>query len=293
MDSTLKSPEDVEQFLNTPTLALIPMQEILSHRADEDPSPSRWLLNGNRKLARKEQLEKGRIRIDQNGTQHSALSEGFRGLRTSVLLSRARRPPKSLIFCSAEPGEGKTTVASNLAISLAQLGKRVLLIDGDMRRPTVHMLFDIRNRSGLVTYLAGQEEWQKLVRPAGESGLLCLVSGPIPPNPAELLSSGAMRSLMSEAMAAYDFVLVDSPPMLNIADARILAAMVEGAILVVKESGTPRGMVQRALGQIRDAGAPLVGVVLNAVQLSLDRSYYYYYAYSENGNGRGESAEAD
>jgi len=291
MDNTLKTPEDIEQFLRAPALALIPFQESLNHRMNGDdtrPGYGSWRLSRNRKLAtRVKQIEKSGIRIDEAGTQHSALSEAFRGLRTSVLLSRARRPPRSLIFCSAEPGEGKTTVASNLAISLAQLGKRVLLIDGDMRRPSVHKLFDIPCRSGLVTYLAGLGEWQKLVQPAGESGLDCLVSGPVPPNPAELLSSDAMRSLIREATAAYDFVLIDSPPMLNIADGRILAAMVEGAILVTKEGATPRELVQRAQGHVRDAGGHLIGVVLNSVHLSLDGYYYTYGQY-----GRVEEAAA-
>jgi capsular exopolysaccharide synthesis family protein len=200
-----------------------------------------------------------------------------------------------LIFCSAEPGEGKTTVASNVAITLAQLGKRVLLIDGDMRRPSVHKLFYIPGRFGLVTYLAGLGEWQKFVQPAGQSGLDCLVSGPVPPNPAELLSSDAMRSLIREATAVYDFVLIDSPPMLSIADGRILAAMVEGTILVTKEGATPRDLVQRAQGHVRDAGGHLIGAVLNGVRLSLDS---YYYAYGKKGRvddaaDASESAAAD
>jgi succinoglycan biosynthesis transport protein ExoP len=291
MDNTLKTSEDIEQFLRVPALALIPFQESRNYRTNGDhasPGYHFWLLSRNRKLlAQEEQLEKSGIRIDEGETQHSALSEAFRGLRTSILLSRAKRPPRSLIFCSAEPGEGKTTVASNLGISLAQLGKRVLLIDGDMRRPSVHKLFDISGRSGLVTYLAGLGEWQQLVQPIGESGLDCLVSGPVPPNPAELLSSDAMRSLIREAAVEYDFVLIDSPPMFNIADGRILAAMVEGAILVTKEGATPRELVQRAQGHVRDAGGHLIGVVLNRVHLPLDGYYYTYGQY-----GRVENAAA-
>jgi capsular exopolysaccharide synthesis family protein len=291
LDNTLKTLEDIEQFLRVPALALIPFQESLNHRTNGDhalPGYGSLLLSRNRKLlARVRQIEKSGIRIDENGTQHSALSEAFRGLRTSVLLSRAKRPPRSLIFCSAEPGEGKTTVASNLAISLAQLGKRVLLIDGDMRCPRVHKVFNIQSRSGLVTYLAGLGEWKKLVQPVGESGLDCLVSGPVPPNPAELLSSDAMKSLIREVTAVYDFVLIDSPPMLNVADGRILAAMVEGTILVTKEGATPRELVQRAQSHVRDAGGHLIGVVLNGVHLSLDGYYYGYGKY-----GRVEDAAA-
>jgi succinoglycan biosynthesis transport protein ExoP len=291
MDNTLKTSEDVEQFLRVPSLALIPFQELPSLRTNGDharPRYGSWLSSRNRKLvAWVKQIEDTGIRIDENGTQHSALSEGFRGLRTSVLLSRARRPPRSLIFCSAEPGEGKTTVASNLAICLAQLDKRVLLIDGDMRCPRVHKVFHMQNRSGLVTYLAGLEEWQKLVQPVGASGFDCLVSGPVPPNPAELLSSDAMKTLIQEATAVYDFVLIDSPPMLNVADGRILAALVEGVILVAKGGATPRKLVQRAQSHVRDAGGHLIGVVLNGVNLSLEG---YYYRYSKYGQVEGAVA---
>jgi capsular exopolysaccharide synthesis family protein len=222
-------------------------------------------------------LAKDWIRIDGNGTQHSALSEAFRGLRTSVLLSAAGRPPRSLTFVSAEPGEGKTTIASNLAISLSQLGKRVLLIDGDMRRPCVHKLFDIGNHSGgLVNYLTGDEGWHHLVCSTGIPDLDCLVCGPVPPNPSELLSSDRMQTLIDEAMGEYQFVLVDAPPLLNVADGRILTTMVEGVILVVKGGFTPRQLVQRAQFYVRDVGAHLIGVVLNDVDLRHDGYSYGY-----------------
>jgi capsular exopolysaccharide synthesis family protein len=159
-----------------------------------------------------------------------------------------------------------------------------------MRRPTVHKVFNIPDRSGLVTYLAGQEDWKQLVHPVGESGLHCLPSGPVPPNPAELLSSGAMRALIVEATLLYDFVLIDSAPMLNVADARVLAAMVEGAILVIKESSTSRQMAQRVQNHIRDAGVPLIGVVLNRVHLSADGYYYAYGKYGQAEDGAGEAA---
>jgi capsular exopolysaccharide synthesis family protein len=211
-------------------------------------------------------------------------------LRTSVLLSTADRPPRSLTFVSAEPGEGKTTIASNLAISLSQLGKRVLLIDGDMRRPCVHKLFDVEEHfRGLVNYLTGREGWRQLVRPTGTEGLDCLVCGPVPPNPSELLSSDGMQTLIREAMGEYQFVLVDAPPLLNVADGRILTTMVEGVILVVKGGFTPRELVQRAQFYVRDVGAHLIGVVLNDVDLRHEGYSYSYYHYSGYGEGKGEA----
>ena len=158
------------------------------------------------------------------------------------------------------------------AISLAQLGKRVLLIDGDMRRPCVHKLFDIEDHSGgLVTYLTGEEEWHQLVRPTGMANLDCLVCGPVPPNPSELLSSDRMQTLIREAMTEYQFVLVDAPPLLNVADGRILATMVEGAILVVKGGFTPRELAQQAQLHVRDVGAHLIGVVSERCRRSSQR----------------------
>jgi polysaccharide biosynthesis transport protein len=289
-DNTLKNSDDIERLLRVPALALIPSRDSLNDTSAGvygRPHQTLTLPNGNGKHAPLQKISgKAWIRIDGNGTQHSALSEAFRGLRTSVLLSAAGRPPRSLTFVSAEPGEGKTTVASNLAISLAQLGKRVLLVDGDMRRPCVHKLFDIENHSqGLVTYLTGEQEWRQLVRPTGMANLDCLVCGPVPPNPSELLSSDRMQLLIRETMEEYQFVLVDAPPLLNVADGRILATMVEGAILVVKGGFTPRELAQQAQLHIRDVGAHLIGVVLNDVDVRQNgyyKGYYRYGGYGEN-----------
>ena len=292
-DNTLKNSDDIERLLRVPTLALIPSRESLNHASATvygRPGQSLTLPNGKHVSLQKVSA-KAWIRIDSNGTQHSALSEAFRGLRTSVLLSAAGRPPRSLTFVSAEPGEGKTTIASNLAICLAQLGKRVLLIDGDMRRPCVHKLFDITDHpGGLVTYLTGEDDWRQLVRPTGMANLDCLVCGPVPPNPSELLSSDRMQALIREAMTDYQFVLVDAPPLLNVADGRILATMVEGAILVVRGGFTSRELVQHAQLHIRDVGAHLIGVVLNDVDVRHNgyyKGYYKYGGYGEN-NGHGE-----
>lgn len=292
LDNTLKTSDDIERLLRVPTLALIPSRESLNHTSAGVygmAENSLSLPNGNGKHAPLEKVPgKAWIRIDGNGTQHSALSEAFRGLRTSVLLSSAGRPPRSLTFVSAEPGEGKTTVASNLAISLAHLGKRVLLIDGDMRRPCVHKIFNIEDRSGgLVTYLTGEKEWRHLVRPTGITDLDCLVCGPVPPNPSELLSSDRMQMLIREAMAEYQFVLIDAPPLLNVADGRILATMVEGAILVVKGGFTPRELAQQAQLHIRDVGAHLIGVVLNDVDVRHNGYYKGYYRYGGYGDNNG------
>jgi succinoglycan biosynthesis transport protein ExoP len=213
-------------------------------------------------------------RNDAGIHQGSAFSEAFRELRTSVILSSCGRFANSILVTSAQPGEGKTTVAVNLAYSLSQLGQKVLLIDADMRRPSVQKYFPPK-LSQLSSYLAGGEAWQSMVYPTGFSRLFVMNAGQVPENPSELLSSDRMRMLLSEAMKQYRFVILDSPPLLNRADSRILGSMVGATILVVKGGRTPRQIVQYAESQARSVGANLIGVVLNNLGASLNDYTYY------------------
>ncbi|MBI4461804.1 MAG: polysaccharide biosynthesis tyrosine autokinase [Acidobacteria bacterium] len=302
LDNSLKSADDVERYLRLPALALIPAVESLDGERRGvsglyDRGKRRWL------EARTEADDEtpalappapAWYRIDGNGAEPSgraALAEAFRSLRTSVLLSTAERPPRSLLITSSQPAEGKTTVSLNLAISLAQLGQRVLLIDADMRRPCLHKALALADSGGLASYLAGQQDWPALVQPTGVEGLAALVCGPIPPNPAELLFSQRMRSLLDEALADYPFVALDSPPLLHVADARILAALVDGVLLVVRGGSTPRELVQRAQASARDVGANLLGVVLNNLDVRADDDYYYRYTHYDYYAPRHPTAE--
>jgi len=289
LDSSLKSPEDVERFLGLPALALIPAVESLNgrqHRLPGHASPWSSLTSASASADAKPLLATPAwYRIDANSKQSSSLAEAFRSLRTSVLLSSANRPPRTLLVSSSQPGEGKTTISVNLAISLAQLGQRVLLIDGDMRRPCVRKALDLPNGLGVVSYLTGQQDWRAAVCPAGVPYLDALVCGPLPPNPAELLSCDRMRTLLHEACQEYQFVLLDSPPLLNVADSRILASLVDGVVLVVRGGTTPRELAQRAYAYARDVGAHLIGVVLNNLDLRRGDDYYYrYYHYDYYGS---------
>jgi capsular exopolysaccharide synthesis family protein len=167
----------------------------------------------------------------------------------------------------------------NLAISLAQLGRRVLLIDADMRRPNLQNHFPQRG-SQLSGYLAGEGAWQDMVYHTAVRGLYVLLCGPLPVNPAELLSSERMRTLIREATGEYNFVILDSPPLLNVADTRILASTVDATILVVKGGDTPRQVVQYAESQARAAGANLIGVVLNNLDIHSGGDFHYAYCRS-------------
>jgi capsular exopolysaccharide synthesis family protein len=184
------------------------------------------------------------------------------------------------LVTSAQSGEGKTATAVNLAISLAQLGGRVLLIDADMRRPSVHKYFP-QSGSRLSNYLAGQGRWQDMVYQSSVTGLYVLLCGPLPLNPAELLSSDAMWALMREAGTAYNFVVLDSPPLLNVADTRILANKVDATVLVINAGDTPRQAVQFAGAQIAASGANLLGVVLNNIDVRFSDYSQFGYGHTD------------
>lgn len=288
LDDTLKGADDVERVFGFSTLALIP-----SVQRNDDHHGIHGLLDRAKFLKTGETgngagRRSGWHRIDQNARQHAALVEAFRSLRASVLLSTADHPPGCILVTSTQPAEGKTTVATNLAISLAQLGQRVLLVDADLRYPSLERLFGLSENAGLVGCLTGQEDWHALVRPSGSPGLDVLLCGPVPPNPAELLSSQSMGALIQSAKAEYGFVILDSSPLLALADSRILSPLVDGVLMVVKSGATPREQVTQAQSGIRSAGASLIGVVLNSVDLRTNGYYGLGIYGSSNGTSHSE-----
>lgn len=291
LDDTLKGADEVERLFGLSALALIPSV----HSLNGDRPSVRKLLdrtlplksghNGHTGTASNPAARWYRIdQVDRGEKPQAALVEAFRSLRASVLLSTADHPPGSLLITSTQPNEGKTTVATNLAISLAQLGQRVLLVDADLRFPSLQRLFCVRKSLGLVSHLTGQQDWRAAVCPSGSPGLDLLLCGPVPPNPAELLSSKSMGAFINAAKSEYGFVILDSSPLLTLADSRILAALVDGVLFVIKSGATPREQVIQAQSGIRSAGANLIGVVLNNVTLHTN-GYYGLGIYGSNGNG--------
>ena len=277
LDQTIRYSEDVFHFLGVPVLGFVPTMGARNGRKYKGIAPAdRELIFGSvgSRTGAGGALVEDHPPSDLGIHKGSAFSEAFRELRTSVLLSASGRFANSILVTSSQPGEGKTTVAVNLAFSLAQLGKPVLLVDADMRRPSIQKYFPQKG-SHLSSYLGGQGAWQQMVYPTQISRLYVLHSGPVPENPSELLSSDRMRALLQESMATYRFVILDSPPLLSRADSRILGSIVSATILVVKGGETPRQVVQYAESQARSVGTNLIGVVLNNLDASLnDYSYY-------------------
>ncbi len=286
LDTSLKTVEDLDRFLGIPALAMIPSVESLPganfktipQNGDRLQLPPAF--NPTTSLA---SSEKPWYRIDKQVHQdYSPLLEAFRNLGTSVMLEAEsrRRPLRTLLITSSQPGEGKTLVSVNLAITLAQQGQRVLLIDADMRRPCVHRALGFRNVRGLSGYLEGLTNWAPCVLPGLVPNLNILPAGQLPKNPVALLASARTKALIQQALEDYDHVIIDSPAlMLNLADARILAEMVDGTILVVRSGLTPRDFVRRARGQLSN----VIGAVLNSIDLhTLPYGYSYYSGYGSD-----------
>jgi capsular exopolysaccharide synthesis family protein len=232
---------------------------------------------------------KGQVELAVMIDPNSAIAEAFRTLRTSILLSTAERPPQILLVTSAQPGEGKTSTSTNLAFTLAQKGSHVLIIDGDLRRPGIAKLLGLSNGKGLSSVLTGSSEVRDaFVRVENCSNLWAMPSGPLPPNPAELLCAPRMETVLRELRKEFDHVVLDSPPVLPVTDATILSTMVDGVIMVVESEGTTRAALARAWSVIGLSGGKLLGAVLNKVDARRDGYYghYYYYGYYSNRYGK-------
>src|SRR5258708_4171004 len=212
----------------------------------------------------------------------SPIAESYRHLRTSLLLSPAGTPPKTILVTSSQPAEGKTTTAINTAFMLVQTGADVLIIDCDLRRPRLHSHFNVANARGLTNCLSGESDVEDLLQTYDKlPKLKLLTSGPIPPNPAELLGSEEMRKLLVSLSEKFTHIIVDSPPAISFTDSSILSTFVDGVILVVHGGRSSRAVVRRAKQQLLDVGAHIFWVVLNNVKLESTDYYYnsYYSSY--------------
>src|SRR5947208_4009601 len=274
LDDTVHSTDDVERFLRLPALAVIP--------AMSSASAPRRLLSSAKSLQKRNGGNGNNPELLLNINGRSPLAEAYRQLRTSVLLSTAGRAPKTLLVTSSLPGEGKTTTAVNTAITLAQTGASVVIIDADMRRPRLRSIFDLPEREGLSSILSSEtkpEDMLKAIHRDEATGLNVLSSGPIPPNPAELLGSEQMRKLIAVLSASFTHIVIDSPTVSSFTDGVLIASIVDGVLLVVHGGKSSRGVVRRSRQLLTDVGAKIFGVVLNNVSARSHDYYYYYQRY--------------
>jgi capsular exopolysaccharide synthesis family protein len=215
-----------------------------------------------------------------NTSPKSAMAEAYRTLRTNLGFASMDQPCRSILVSSTNPQDGKSTVISNLAVVMAQAGHKVIIIDCDLRKPMQHKIFQVENFQGFTNCIMQKLDVEEVAHTGLVDNLTVLTSGPIPPNPAEILSSDRTRSLWKTLTEKYDYVFIDSPPVMAVTDASILSTQVDGVILVVRSGVTRIDMARNAKEQFAKANARLIGVVLNQVKMDASDYYQYYYYYS-------------
>jgi receptor protein-tyrosine kinase len=250
LDNTVSSADDVEKILDAPVLTSV------GYDGDVPKHP-----------------------LISDSASHAPRVEAFRLLRTNLQFLNLDHSPRSIVITSALPNEGKTSTAANLAIALAQTGRRVLLIDGDLRRPKAASMLGLERSVGFTTVLVGRAELKDSIQRHSDSGIYFLASGPVPPNPTEVLQSNTARALLDQVAEMFDLVIIDAPPLLPVSDAAIVARDVDGAILVVRHGKTTKEQLRQAGQRLSQVDAKLLGVAVNMTPKRGGRNYGYGYGY--------------
>src|SRR6195256_5996909 len=285
MDNTVKSPDDVETLVRLPSLAVVP-----AFSESNGDRPRSKLLKGASSNGHDKRIE-----LVAQHLPKSQMSEAFRALRTALLLSQADHPPQVILVTSALPREGKTTAAANLAVTLAQLGDRTLLVDADLRKPGVGRMLNLGSGkyAGLSSYLAGVSSLELVtIQHPTIPNLAAIPTGPLPPNPADLLSSHKFADAITVLRTKYKFIVIDSPPVMAATDAVIVSVQTDGVLLVVRSGETPKEAFTRTRDLLNSVKCRILGVVLNAVDASAP-DYYYSYRYYPYSYGYGPQEAAE
>ncbi len=278
-DNSIKSIREVEK-LGLNFLAAIPKIE---QEKLEKKIAARW-----------EQFEDEGSRIESRLITHfdpkSPVSEAYRTLRTNIQFSNVEKKIRTILITSSGPKEGKSTTIANLAITLAQMGQRTVLIDTDLRRPVVHSIFGMEKDDGLTNYMMGQTPYEEVMKKTFHENLFVIPSGVLPPNPSELLGSQKMEDFIERLKQDFDMILFDSPPVIAVTDAAIMSTKIDGTLMVISAGHTNREAAQRAKALLENVKAPVLGVILNNVNVdgTYGSSYYYYYYHYYYGSGSGK-----
>ena len=254
LDNTIKSPEDVERYLNTTLLGVL----------------------------EKVRIPKSEKQVSFETLTHempkSTFAEAMRNIRTSIMLSSTDNPKKLLLVTSTQPGEGKTFIASNLAIIIAKTGKKTLLVDTDFRKPRIHKVFSVDTQPGLTNHFIGETDLESIIKPTIVPGLSIVTCGLIPPNPSEMLGSHSMETFCKNVKERFDTVIFDTPPVMTVTDAVVLSNIVNGIIYVIKSGETAKEMARRSILQLSGKKSEILGVVMNSVDVSRGSYYQHYYS---------------
>ncbi|MDH5705335.1 MAG: polysaccharide biosynthesis tyrosine autokinase [Candidatus Aminicenantes bacterium] len=285
LDNTVKGPEDVEKLTGLPSLGVIPYLT-----PDGIKRRKRYGLYSKYKYSERKENpgeEKNlpdikEIEFVNELYPKLPVSEDYRTVRTSILLSHADAPPKAIAFSSSMPQEGKTATVTNMAVSFSQLDKKVLIIDADLRKPRLHRLFKVKNTGGLSAYLTGRTPVEGAVLKTSIKNVSLVPSGPIPPNPAELLNSERMKKFLNDMKKKYDIILLDTPPILAVVDALIVSTLSDCMVFIIKAGKTMRMPFLRAVEELKQTKTKIIGVLFNEVKLK-EREYYspYYHYYRQ------------
>jgi capsular exopolysaccharide synthesis family protein len=271
LDDSLKSIEDIERFTGLRVLGSIPEIKTDGKKKSHHRRPAE---------SQEQEVKKIASRMVTHFEPKSPVSEAYRTFRTNIQFAHLDKPPRTLLVTSAGPGEGKSTSVANLAITMAQMGTRTLLVDADLRRPVLHSIFEQKKDIGLTNVLLGNVSLEEAVHDLGVPNLSLLCCGTLPPNPSELLGSEAMRKLIVQLKDVYDVILFDSPPVVAVTDAAVLSTQIDGTILIISSGETTRNAVNRAKSLLNNVQALILGAVLNNVKIEgRYGSYYYYYYY--------------
>jgi capsular exopolysaccharide synthesis family protein len=267
LDTSIRDPREIEGLLRVPTLGLVPTRSALPAHLGGRPGPDNGAIGSP-----------GAFALVAHHATSSVLAEAFRNLRTSVVYATPDRPPRTMLVTSLQQQDGKTSVSTNCAITLAQLGVGdVLLVDADLRHPDLHRILDVPQTPGLSDLLVGGVDVAEVIRPTRIPGLFVIPAGPVPTNPTELLFSSRFAQALATVGDRFAHVVIDSPPMLGVSDTLVLAPRVDGVILVLRHGHTGRDAAQRAVQMLGSVRARLLGVVLNHADTRSTAAGYQYY----------------